>query len=475
MSQRWLAVCLALLLFLDFWPCFIVSASAAENGRRSFSFAIYDLSNGRWVEKKDEHLPMLPASTMKLVTAIAALDTLGPEYRWTTRVYSDSKPSKDGQIGRLWIVGSGDPMFLDKDFDLMLNSVYESNIRKIDTLAIDLHLFDHKFLDTLGDKNVFAPYNIGPFPFVVNYKTTEVDVLHQGNRVLITANNYLPGSVSIDNRIKLSSIPCSQASIDAYYVPGKAKSEGKIVVRGTDSVKCSHHEIYLSFMTHQQYIENLFRRRWREITGNSLTKSIFDDAPKKNAILIATHRSYPLSTTLIGMNKFSNNLMSYLTFLSIGYASDEKKATFEAAHKKLISWLKEKKISTKHISIRDGCGISKDTRVTVYFLSELLRHAFHQNYFRVLLDSLPIAGKDGTLSYRFNNSRIKDHAFMKTGTLKNVRALAGYWKTPNNHWYSFAAIVNCKRKCNDDDLAWLDKKTEKLYLSLSRSTISWTV
>ncbi|WP_092486610.1 D-alanyl-D-alanine carboxypeptidase/D-alanyl-D-alanine endopeptidase [Candidatus Ichthyocystis hellenicum] len=468
MSQRWLAICLALLFFLYFWPCF--TARAAEGSGRSFSFAIYDLDNDRWIKKKDEHAPMLPASTMKLVTAIAALDTLGPGYRWTTKIYSDSKPNKDGKVSKLWIVGSGDPMFLDEDFDLMLNSIYESNIRKIDTLAIDLHLFDHKFLNTLGDKNIFAPYNIGPFPFVVNYKTTEVDILHHGNMVLVTANNYLPDSVSIDSRIKLSSIPCSQASIDAYYLPEKYKSKGKIIVRGTDSVKCSHHEIYLSFMTHRQYIENLFRKRWREITGNYLIRSVFDDVPKKNAILIATHKSHPLSTTLIGMNKFSNNLMSSLTFLSLGYASNEKKATFEAAHKKLLAWLKEKKISTKHIAIKDGCGISKDTRVTVYFLSELLRHAFHQKYFPVLLNSLPIAGKDGTLSYRFNNSKLKDHAFMKTGTLNNVRALAGYWKTPNNHWYSFAAIINCKYKCNDDDLAWLDKKTEKIYMSLVKNS-----
>ncbi|WP_139057528.1 D-alanyl-D-alanine carboxypeptidase, partial [Candidatus Ichthyocystis hellenicum] len=62
------------------------------------------------------------------------------------------------------------------------------------------------------------------------------------------------------------------------------------------------------------------------------------------------------------------------------------------------------------------------------------------------------------------------HAFMKTGTLENVRALAGYWKMPRGHWYSFVALVNCQKKCTDDDLLWLDLQTEKLYLSLADNT-----
>lgn len=454
---------------VSFVLCLLFSSDAFSGGR-VFSFAVYDLDSDKWISRKNEHVPMAPASTMKLVTSVAALDILGPRYRWTTRIYADGTPDKSGRVRKIWIVGSGDPMFLDRDFDNLLKDLYRNNIRKIDTLAIDLNNFNHQFLNTLGDKNRFAAYNVGPFPFIVNYKTTEIDISHQNGNILIGANNYLPYNVTIDNHVKLANIPCSKALIGTYYRPGSSKNSGKILVRGTDSTNCSHHTVYLSFMTHQQYIENLFRRRWQDMTGNYLLKSIIEDVPKKSAILVADHTSYPLSTTLIGMNKFSNNLMSYLTFLSIGYKSDYKQATFAAASKKLTSWVEQENISDQQIRIKDGCGISKNNRLTSSFLSELLRHAFHKEYFPVLLESLPIAGVDGTLAYRFNSSPLRKHAFMKTGTLENVRALAGYWKMPRGHWYSFVALVNCQKKCTDDDLLWLDLQTEKLYLSLADNT-----
>lgn len=97
-------------------------------------------------------------------------------------------------------------------------------------------------------------------------------------------------------------------------------------------------------------------------------------------------------------------------------------------------------ISDEVLVLENGAGLSRRERVSARLMGEVLRQAARGPYASEFIASLPIAGVDGTLKHRF--AKFSGRLRMKTGTLANVRALAGYWQAPNGHRLALVVIVN---------------------------------
>lgn len=145
-----------------------------------------------------------PASLMKLITSNAALDLLGPNYRWKTDVYYDGKLNQGVLTGNLIIKGYGDPNFNSADFWRLLSSVKQAGIQEIkgDLILDKSHFAASQQQPANFDNEVWRAYNALPSAFLVNGRHTSFKFspsLSEKNVVAISADMALPQLDTINN------------------------------------------------------------------------------------------------------------------------------------------------------------------------------------------------------------------------------------------------------------------------------------
>jgi D-alanyl-D-alanine carboxypeptidase/D-alanyl-D-alanine-endopeptidase (penicillin-binding protein 4) len=128
--------------------------------------------------------------------------------------------------------------------------------------------------------------------------------------------------------------------------------------------------------------------------------------------------------------------------LSMAKGFPARPATLPDARQRMSQWIERQGLARADLTIDNGSGLSHAERARTDVLVQLLRKAWRGPYAREVLESLPIAGEDGTLSARFTGPDARGNAFLKTGTLIDTRALAGYVKGRSGRIYAVAAIIN---------------------------------
>jgi serine-type D-Ala-D-Ala carboxypeptidase/endopeptidase (penicillin-binding protein 4) len=196
---------------------------------------------------------------------------------------------------------------------------------------------------------------------------------------------------------------------------------------------------------------------WKK-AGGQLTGSVLEAPPPLPAIKtkrtnrapkapkprkpFLTLESKPLFESVRETNKWSNNLVSRHLLLSLSKDFPRATATLKNAQETLAQWLLLKGISAEDMTIENGSGLSRNERAKAATLASLLKEAWGSKYEKDFKASLPIAGVDGTMGSRLKNALASGKALLKTGTLTDVRSLAGYVTTKENKTYAVVAIVN---------------------------------
>ena len=153
--------------------------------------------------------------------------------------------------------------------------------------------------------------------------------------------------------------------------------------------------------------------------------------------------SAPLADVVRDINKYSNNVMAQQLFLTLGRWSEGRLqgvATFDTARTAVQNWWSERLGADTLPALDNGSGLSRHERISAAALGRLLQHGFHSTYMPELMASLPIAGLDGTMR-RFNGSS-QQRAHLKTGSLNDVVASAGYVLGQSGQRYVMVAIIN---------------------------------
>jgi D-alanyl-D-alanine carboxypeptidase/D-alanyl-D-alanine-endopeptidase (penicillin-binding protein 4) len=154
--------------------------------------------------------------------------------------------------------------------------------------------------------------------------------------------------------------------------------------------------------------------------------------------------SPPLTDALTRLNKFSNNLMTRNLFLTLGAARFGPPATLDKGRRAVQGTLDGQGIATHKLVLENGAGLSRIERISARSLSQLLLAAYASPLFSEFESALPIVALDGTLKRRFNGSPVVGSAHLKTGTLRDVSALAGYVYTARGRRIAFVMLVNHK-------------------------------
>ncbi|HWT71168.1 MAG TPA: D-alanyl-D-alanine carboxypeptidase/D-alanyl-D-alanine-endopeptidase, partial [Oxalicibacterium sp.] len=385
--------------------------------------------------------PMNPASTMKLLTTDAALDLLGPAYTWKTQAYASGTRDGDVLNGDLVIKGSGDPKLVTENLWLFLRRIRAAGIREIrGNVVLDRSAFaDVPYDPALFDGDPIKPYNAGPDALLLNYKSFAVRFTPRPELNRVDVSTEPPAAGWHIEPPSLSGGACIawqdklQPALD---------SRG-LAFAGSFSAVCGDKTWYIHpyLTTSLDYFGMVFRRLWTEV-GGSLSGNVVSGTTPPDASQVAEWQSPSLAEVIRDINKYSNNVMARQLLLTIAKETGGMPATTGQGAAVVRSWLASEGIDTAPLAIENGAGLSRIERVSAGLLGRMLLAAYQSPTMPELMSSLPLVANDGTMRKRLAMEGVAGRAHIKTGSLADVRAIAGYVLAASGKRYVVVGIVN---------------------------------
>lgn len=402
---------------------------------------IQDLEDGVPLVTHNARTAFQPASIMKLVTTQAALELLGPDYRWTTRFYTNGVQSGEVLQGPLIIQGSGDPRLAQEDLWRTLRHLRALGVREIGGGLV----FDRSRFQTMPenlpafDAQPDKPYNALPDALLLDAKAVNLRLMPDtiNRSVTVFSEPALYGVAVIAPT--MTGGDCG----DWRRQLGLVQEASVLRFTGSYAASCAEQRlaIHLSQLNHVQYFEAELRQIWSEL-GGSISGVTREGSVPSDARLLLQWQSMPLSEVIRDMNKNSNNVMARQLLLSMEAEHGQLPATPEAASLRVSKWLAMAKIENAGFVMENGSGLSRTERVSALGMAQLLRRAWRWPTMPEFLASLPIAGVDGTMSRRVQSLGVAGHAHIKTGTLAEVVSIAGYVTARSGRRLSVVCMVN---------------------------------
>lgn len=387
-----------------------------------------------------------PASVMKLVTTFAALELLGPDYRWKTEAYLGG-PLVDGELhGDLILKGSGDPKITIEQWQAFIGDLRAKGLVRVDgDLVLDRTLFALAPHDPAAfDHEPLKPYNVGPDALLVNFKSLK----------LTLAPDVTGSGVSVQAEPPLDVVtlgappPASNAACDpthAFAAPSidDRGDRASVAFRGEYPLACGEHEWWISMLDHPHYVHAMFATYFRAAGGHFGGALKEGKAPRSEPFVVL--ESPPLSDIVRDVNKLSNNVMARQIFLTLATTSEPPPATPSKAIHAVQRWAAQRKLAMPGLVLDNGSGLSRRARATPIALDRLLLAADASSVREEFERSLAVAATDGTVERRFRDEDVAGQALLKTGSLEGVRALAGYVNDATGRRFTVVAIVNDRR------------------------------
>jgi D-alanyl-D-alanine carboxypeptidase/D-alanyl-D-alanine-endopeptidase (penicillin-binding protein 4) len=407
--------------------------------------------------------PMLPASTMKLVTTYAGLSMLGPDYRWRTSAYADGQVDAGGVLhGNLYIQGTGDPKLVPEELIDLVDKIRQGGITGIDgALVLDKRFFDPSTRDLPPfDDDATAPYNVGPDPLLYAFKSLSFTLTPSpdGNVNI----DVIPAlaQLQIDNSLRASPGAC--VGVDTALTPSVTPEPNGTVdalFSGEYPMRCGPRTINVAVLDHTAFFAGGFLALWRS-AGGTFNGTTHEGAVPIGARLVAVHQGPVLADIVRDINKFSNNVMARNLFLTIGAVAEKPPATPAKSADAIERFLRGQGLSMPELTLVNGSGLSRAEHVSARSLADLLQHANASPVAQVFVASLPIAGVDGTMRNRLRDEPVLGNAHIKTGTLNDVRAIAGYVAAADGQSYVVVSLINSRhaeqaRAAHDALLEWV--------------------
>lgn len=450
-------------------PSVMVGLERARVPLASISVVIEKVGSRTPVVALNAAEPMMPASTMKLVTTWSGLSILGPDYRWRTSAYADGETDANGVLhGSLYIQGTGDPKLVPEELIDLVQKIHKAGINGIDgALVLDKRFFDPSTRDLPPfDDDATAPYNVGPDPLLYAFKSLSFTLTPSPDGSV--AVDVLPAlaQLQIDDRLRATRGPCTgAASALAPSVEPETNGTVAATFAGDYPLRCGARTINVAVLDHSAFFAGGFLALWRQ-TGGTFTRPdggagvIREGAVPAGARLVATHEGPVLADIVRDINKFSNNVMARNLFLTIGAVTNKPPATPEKSARAIAAFLRRSGLDMPDLAMQNGSGLSRDEHISALSMANLLQAANASPVAQPFVESLPVAGVDGTMRHRLTDLPVGGNAHIKTGTLRDVRAIAGYVAAADGETYVVVSLINdphseAARAAHDALLEWV--------------------
>ena len=388
-------------------------------------------------------VPMNPASVMKLVTTFAALELLGPDYRWRTEAYLRG-PLVDGTLkGDLVLKGRGDPKITIEQWQAFMRELRARGLERIEgDLVLDRSTFRLPVHDAAAfDSEPLRPYNVGPDALLVNFKAVRFAFSPNAtdDGVDLKVEPALP-QVAIGSAPALVDGPCDDWRRLAGAAFINQQRAAAATFPGSYARSCGARDWHVALLDHPTYVHGMFSTYFAQ-AGGQFGGAVRDGrAPAGEPFAVL--ESAPLYDVVRDVNKLSNNVMARQLFLTLAVQTSPLPATPEKAAAAVERWLAQRKLTMPGFAIENGSGLSRVERVTAGGLARLLAAADASPVRNEFATSLAVAATDGTLERRMTHANAAGRALLKTGSLEGVRALAGYVIDGSGTRWILVALVN---------------------------------
>jgi D-alanyl-D-alanine carboxypeptidase/D-alanyl-D-alanine-endopeptidase (penicillin-binding protein 4) len=422
----------------------------------SLGFYVREVDSLRATTALNEEQPFVLASTTKVVTSLAALDLLGQNFRWRTYAYAKGEVIDGRLAGDLLIVGGGDARLTSDELREWFATIRARGLREItgnivlDRFAFQLNEADHANTPVPGQHR---PHHVRPDALSLDEGVLRIGVAP--TRGALAALSVWPplAGVALQNKVRMA----GRCSAHARMLEGAGPSDAvQLVVSGTWSTACGERQIEFVPLSHGEFTSRAVAGLWAQ-AGGALRGAVIDRATSTGSATLqrdaagdlvlpwSIHQSDSLPQVVHDINKTSNNLGARNLLLSLSQGFPLKAATLAGAQLRVHRWLQGQGLDEDDIRIDNGSGLSRTERGKPRAMVQLLCNAWGGRNAQSFVDSLPIAGIDGTLAHRMRHGLAMGHAWLKTGSLLDARALAGYVKGRSGKVYAVAAMVNHPR------------------------------
>lgn len=406
---------------------------------------IYDLTKKKVLYQKNHKLLLHPASNMKILTSSAGLKYLGGDYQFKTSLFYEGEIIDGVLVGHLIVVGGCDPDFSSDDLEVLTQKIKDLGIKKITgNIYGDVSMTDSLFWGNGwmwdDDPSTDEPYMTA---LTINDNSITINAMYdeQNDKLLVSS---IPETDFIEIIKNVDSAGAeNQASfhVDRDWLnrTNKFFVEGKVSV--SSKKKGKNFSERFNIYKPENYFLTLFKeslvRNGIKFTGDLGIKSLNENAKS----LFTFARSF--DSLIVNLNKTSDNLSTEMTLRALAEKYFSKPASAKNGLKMIDSLIILCGLEPKDYRLADGSGVSHYNLISAELLLSVLKHFYYNEpeLYKILYESFPIAGVDGTLENRMRKTNAENNVHAKTGTLSGVACLSGYVKNKKGNMIAFSMLV----------------------------------
>lgn len=392
------------------------------------------------------------ASTTKLFSTAMALELLGPTYRFETSFYTDGIIEKGVLKGNLWIKGGGDVSFGSKYFngegkefnemDAWIDSLKQLGITKIQgKVIIDGSSYGYEGIPA-GWSAWDAGNYFGAFPAGMNFYDNVVKYYFEtgkpGTKARLIGTSPVQPNLQLTNKILSANVKGDHSNLQGHAYNEHRIATGKLpAYQSSFTVKGSVANPEANFA---EVLKSRFLLRSFDVTGGvvpakGMNIPDYDCLYRMFATYGRSVQEIAAWTNRKSVNFFAEGLLNGVAFKLTGNGSNRSGLKvykeFLASH-----------IDTVGLRLNDGSGLSRNNRISAAHLCDLLNYMTKSPVADYFYQTLPIAGKSGTISDLCKGGAAEGRVHAKSGTMTGIKSYAGYINTVSGKKLAFAFVVN---------------------------------
>jgi D-alanyl-D-alanine carboxypeptidase/D-alanyl-D-alanine-endopeptidase (penicillin-binding protein 4) len=392
----------------------------------------------------------VPASNLKILTALAALSLLGPAHRFTTHVFADAPPDGAGAVGTLAVRGGGDPALTSEEWWRLAADLRARGLRRVrGDLVVDDGYFDAQRWNPSWDAVSARAFHAPVGALSANYGSFSVTIVPPRPPAV-------PAFVCLDPPVPyLQLVDRLGASGGALDVAREAAGTvDRIVVTGQPPRAGAPVTFERSVSDPLRYAAAVLRMQLAAV-GIAVDGADRPGPVPAGATELLAYEGKPLAEIVRLLMKYSNNNIAETLVKDLGAERAGPPGTWPSGLAVLRTQLAALGVPVDAVQMVDGSGLSPANRVTPRALVTALRlartsFAFGPEY----VSALPLAGRDGTLEHRAHGA--VDAVRAKTGLLNSAAALSGYALPRSGGELVFSILVNDYARGDAEVMAGID-------------------
>jgi D-alanyl-D-alanine carboxypeptidase/D-alanyl-D-alanine-endopeptidase (penicillin-binding protein 4) len=399
------------------------------------------------VFRHNSDTPLIPASNLKIATSSAFLEKLGPDFKFRTLLLLRGED--------LVLVGDGDPTLGDAEMlrktDWDVNTLFiqwaellkKQHITAIRNVIVDDSVFDEEFVHpnwSAKQQHLRYVAQVGG----VNLNSNCLDFF-----LKVGASGETVG-YSIDPATQYASIrnTCQTGRQNSVWL-SREPGGNAIILRGETNASNSEPisvTIHDPPMFAATVLAETLKSNGVTVSGQvqrdrTIRAPLGGPATAPTSTVVAVYET-PLSKVLARANKDSMNLYAECLCKRLGFEAAHEPGSWLNGTAAVKAFLKDVAgVNENEFSLDDGCGLSRENRISPNALTQTLAHNFTSSHREQFVSSLAVGGVDGTLEKRFLDD-LRGRVFAKSGFINNVSCLSGYVKTRGDQWYAFSIMMN---------------------------------